>query len=83
MRRRHQGSPLSGKEKVELKSLGLGAHVTHEAPTGAGQHGQREQVEVEGVRLVLALLPNKAGQPKLRNKEALRPIPVLQTCRIA
>ena len=53
-------------------------HIAHEAPAGPGQHGQREQVEVEGVRLVLAAPPQKTGQPKLGDKEALRPVPVLQ-----
>ena len=66
-----------------MTGLGRTAHVTHEAPAGAGQHGQREEIEVEGVRLVLTLLPHKAGQPKLCDEEALRPLPVLQRCPTA
>ena len=53
-------------------------HVAHEPPAGPGQHGQGEQVEVEGVGLVLIVLPDEAGQPKLRDEEALRPLPILQ-----
>ncbi len=53
-------------------------HVAHETPAGPGQHGQGEQVEVEGVGLVLIALPDEAGQPKLRDEEALRPLPVLR-----
>ncbi len=56
----------------------LRTHVTHEALAGAGEHGQREKVEVEGVGLVLVVLPHEAGQPKLSDEKALRPIPILQ-----
>ena len=76
-------APLGRVTKAGIKTSGLSAHVTQEASAGAGQHGQWEQVEVEGVRLVLALLPHQAGQPKLRDEEALRTIPVLQTWTMA
>lgn len=53
-------------------------HVTHEASAGTRQHGQGKQVEVEGVGLVLIVLPDEAGQPKLGDEEALGSFPVLQ-----
>ena len=53
------------------------SHVTHEASAGTRQHGQGKHVEVEGVGLVLAVLPDEARQPKLGDEEALRSLPVL------
>ncbi len=53
-------------------------HIAHKPPAGAGQYGQREQVEVEGVSLVCIVLPDEAGQPKLSDEEALCSLPVLQ-----
>lgn len=47
-------------------------HLAQEALVLAVHHGQREEVEVEGLRLVLAAIPEEEGQPKLAHQEVLR-----------
>ena len=46
-----------------------GADLTQEPVILVWQHGQRKEVEVEGLRLIVAAIPAKARKPELADQE--------------
>jgi hypothetical protein len=61
--------------------VGCDTDLAQEAAVLISKHGQREKIEVEGLRLIVAAIPAEEGQPILAHQEVFCTLSQLQGSR--